>query len=342
MLKNTLKFLWAPRSTPPFSQGWKFESANRDLEGFFDIKTYYACAFREPCGGPTDVGPEGNNPERPSRLTTGVGAVFGLKYNPRGSDPTPLNNNLHWIQVVRSNRTFLPFVDNSDKFNNPYYDTSTNSPWLAGSDFFIDRPYFFSPASPGIRNFFTADLYLVEELGRIGSQKRVKIYNGIRWGWKNVPGEIRDQNPCLSKSSNSGNCPPSPPPPPPSCNGGSGGGGCIYQVEDDNNLSSSNSNDTNWTEDQDISDFNIDDTNWTEDQDTSDFNIDDTNWTEEQFLSNFNIDGTSWNGDQEVLPSDEYDNPESPTSVPESTSALVLFALGAWGIVKALKIRFNK
>lgn len=32
----------------------------------------------------------------------------------------------------------------------------------------------------------------------------------------------------------------------------------------------------------------------------------------------------------------------SPQSTPESTSALGLFALGAWGIIKAMKIRFEK
>ncbi|TAE59767.1 MAG: hypothetical protein EAZ87_08355 [Nostocales cyanobacterium] len=338
IFKNTLKFLWAPRSTPPFGQGWKFESANTDLEGFFDIKTYYACAFAEPCGGPTDVGPEGSNPERPNPLTKGVGAVFSLQYNPRGSDPIPLNNNLHWIQVVRSNRTFLPFVDNSGKFDNPYYDSSTNSPWLAGSDFLIDRPYFFSPASPGIRNFFTADLYLVEYLGLIGGQKRVRIYNGIRWGWKNIPGEIRDQNPCLTKSNNSGICPP---PSPPSCNGSSGGGGCIYRVEDENQLSYFNDSEVNLAEYEEMLDFNTDDTYWAEDQEVSYFDmedIDDTNWTESQFLKYFNIDVTNWIWDEDILPLYEYNNSESPTSVPESTSTLGLLLLSVFVFIKSLTI----
>ena len=36
------------------------------------------------------------------------------------------------------------------------------------------------------------------------------------------------------------------------------------------------------------------------------------------------------------------DDSESPISVPEPTSALGLLAIGAWGVIKALKIRFDR
>lgn len=37
-----------------------------------------------------------------------------------------------------------------------------------------------------------------------------------------------------------------------------------------------------------------------------------------------------------------FSQESSPQSVPESTSALGLLALGAWGIIKAMKIRLEK
>ncbi|MBO1346420.1 MAG: hypothetical protein EBE86_002980 [Hormoscilla sp. GUM202] len=172
----TVNLLWAPRANLTGGRGWIFQRANRDLEGSFEITTYYACGFREPCGGQTGVGPDIDF------LTTGVGAVFGLKYHPVGSDPTPENNNLHWIQVVSSNRTRLSFVDNGKNFEDPYYDTGVS---VAGKDFFSDRPYFFSRSSPVTSNFFTADLYLVEEVASPkASVRQVIVYNGIQWGWR--------------------------------------------------------------------------------------------------------------------------------------------------------------
>lgn len=44
-----------------------------------------------------------------------------------------------------------------------------------------------------------------------------------------------------------------------------------------------------------------------------------------------------WQGENE-----DYDSLESPVSIPESRSALGLLALGAWGIMKAMKIRLEK
>ena len=208
----TLNFLWTPRATPPFlRRGWIFRRADRDLEGSFEIATYSACAFREPCGGETGVGPSYENE------TSGVGAVFGLKYHPSGSDPTPENSDLHWIQVVSSNRRFLPFVDNSPRFrfDNPYYDTDTR---FAGEDFFTDRPYFFAPNSPTTPNFFIADLYLVEEITRPGSRiRQVVVHNGIRWGWRNIETDPGCEG---GGSSGGGGCQPPP------CIGGTGGGSC--------------------------------------------------------------------------------------------------------------------
>jgi hypothetical protein len=56
----------------------------------------------------------------------------------------------------------------------------------------------------------------------------------------------------------------------------------------------------------------------------------------------FDTDNTNFLEDESTLLLDNYDDSKSSTSIPESTSALGLLALGAWGIVKALKIRFNK
>ncbi|MEH1767438.1 PEP-CTERM sorting domain-containing protein [Nostoc sp.] len=51
-----------------------------------------------------------------------------------------------------------------------------------------------------------------------------------------------------------------------------------------------------------------------------------------------------WASDEEPIldENQEEDNSESPVSVPESTSALGLLALGVWGIMKAMKIRLEK
>ncbi|MEH1794096.1 PEP-CTERM sorting domain-containing protein [Nostoc sp.] len=51
-----------------------------------------------------------------------------------------------------------------------------------------------------------------------------------------------------------------------------------------------------------------------------------------------------WTSDEEPIldENQEEDNSESAVSVPESTSALGLLALGAWGIMKAMKIRLEK
>ncbi len=78
---NTLNFLWAPRATPPIGQGWSFQPAQQDLEGNFEIVSYFACAYGEPCGGDTGVG-QNINPS-----TLGVGSLFSLRYNPAGADP---------------------------------------------------------------------------------------------------------------------------------------------------------------------------------------------------------------------------------------------------------------
>jgi len=62
-----------------------------------------------------------------------------------------------------------------------------------------DRPLYFSFCRIGARgnHYFNAQLYLVEEITPPESKKReVKIYNGIRWGWKNQVSEKKqDQDP---------------------------------------------------------------------------------------------------------------------------------------------------
>jgi len=67
--------------------------------------------------------------------------------------------------------------------------------------------------------------------------------------------------------------------------------------------------------------------------DTNDANENDPQYQYLSFL-NFNDISSSDEG--------EYNDSESPVSTPESTSALGLLALGAWGIIKAMKIRLEK
>ncbi len=75
----------------------------------------------------------------------------------------------------------LPFVDNGVNFDIPYYDQGDR---FANEEYVIDAPYFGGKQTQD--NFFSADLYLVQEITPPGSEQRtVQVYNGLRWGWKN-------------------------------------------------------------------------------------------------------------------------------------------------------------
>ncbi|WP_237396529.1 hypothetical protein [Okeania sp. KiyG1] len=177
---------------------WNFSSATSDLSGSFDIEHYFACAPQTNCGA-------GGFPA----IQGGVGAFFRLNYQPKDNDPT--GNQVHWIQRVRSNYNpiedgvFTDIIDiPTGMTQNPYYDTY----YAAGTDYFLDRPY-----NPNVEenHYFFAELYLVEEI----APQTVKIYNGIRWGWKNqVSGKKQNPNPA---------CPPGSQ----HSLGGSGGGGVL-------------------------------------------------------------------------------------------------------------------
>lgn len=89
---------------------------------------------------------------------------------------------------------------------------------------------------------------------------------------------------------------------------------------------------------QAISYLNDDPANLTEEQGLSSFDMNDEDWIEVQDPSFLELEKFDWTSEEEPL----IDDSESPTSVPEPTSALGLFAIGAWGIIKALKIRFDR
>jgi hypothetical protein len=195
--------LWAAISQRGFF-GWDFQPVQQDLMGSFEIVNYLACGSQVFCGS-----------ENPNTLPKvgGVGATFYLKYRPAPTDPQPGQSKLHWIQMGQANYggglpgllPNAPFIDNLSDRTDPYYDTVGES----GEDFFQDRPYNSAPDAAETDNYFDAELYLVEETTPPVSQTRtVKVYNGIRWGWKNTVTYF----------------PPSLPPLP--CNGDSGGGGC--------------------------------------------------------------------------------------------------------------------
>lgn len=154
---------------------WDFQETG-NLQGSFDIQEYYACAPDYPvpifgmCGG-----------FRKSR----IGAHFQLNYSPRPFSSDPQGDNVHWIQRVIASH--FPGIDPSPLpidiidipilQQDPYYDTVGD----AGPTFFIDTPV--NP-NPHLEHYFYAETYLVEEI----APRKVKIYNGVRWGWEN---EIR-------------------------------------------------------------------------------------------------------------------------------------------------------
>jgi hypothetical protein len=177
--------LWSFQSEQGRS-GWSFNAAAEDLKGSFEVITYQACGLEDGCGGAsTPI----SNINRPNR---GVGSLFHLKYHPGKGDPQPGEGKLHWIQMVQANYGSnvpgasrihgVPFIDNFNRKQNPYYDRPNSR--FAGEDFFMDQPY---NDVASRNNYFKAQLYLVQETTPPKSKKRtITIYNGIKWGWKNT------------------------------------------------------------------------------------------------------------------------------------------------------------
>jgi hypothetical protein len=318
--------------------GWNFIPSNKNLYGNFEISTYYACGAQTNCGK--------EKLDKKWNIRGGVGAYIDIKYNPKKTDPKPGKGKIHWIQRVVNNHSMydenqissgaglhgrrhdgidIPIYQNV----NPYYDTVAS----ANENSLQDRPY--RPDADKPHSWF-ADLYLVEEI----APKTVKIYNGVRWGWINRVYRRQSPLPILIPKPKP-NEPiliprpipipiPIPIPVPIVCNPGSGGGGCSRTT--DGIFDEENTN-------QEISYFNFDETNSTEEQEQPSFDINDPDWIEEQDPSVFEIENMKWISEEDAWHGENDEDEDSPVSVPESTSALGLFALGAWGIVKALKIR---
>jgi hypothetical protein len=320
-------------------KGYIFESVDTPLGGSFDFEQYFACVPYQICVLPYNV---------PSSNDFRVGGHARVSYHPEGNDPQTSNKSF-WIQRVRSNHSLNPnrhgrnedVVDQGMGSLLPYYSSTYNT--------FLDTSY----REDATENHdWVAELYLAELqnpdplFGRISAEPyKVKIFSGIQWGWKNR--FIRDRNPLPVPIPRPIPLPiPEPlpvpvphpiPVPPIVCNPSSGGGGCgrnFFNENSDQELLLFNSDaadDANISsnevlEDEEWSYFDRDDTSWIGNEEVSFIGSDLPFWTEDEDLASFYNDGDS----------------KSSTSVPESTSTLGLLALGAWGIVKALKIRKNK
>ena len=156
---------------------FQFEFAQNDLNGSFDFETYYACGYYDRCGQ-----------ERfdNDAFTDGVGASITLKYNPLGSDPTVSSDSrLFWIQRVRTNHAIYPgdehginenrLDDVRENSTDPYYSS------IRSSYTFADTPYRTDWEND---HTWDAELYLAEQRAEDGI-KKVTIYNGVTWGWRN-------------------------------------------------------------------------------------------------------------------------------------------------------------
>ncbi len=190
IFKNALS-LWSSFKSEQGRSGWSFNAAAEDLKGSFEVITYQACSPKDECGGASTHYSDINESYR------AVGSLFHLKYHPGKGDPQPGEGKLHWIQMVQANYGSnvagaslihgVPFIDNFNRKENPYYDRPNSR--FAGEDFLMDQPYnpSLKRASASRNNYFKAQLYLVQETTPPKSKKRtITIYNGIKWGWKNT------------------------------------------------------------------------------------------------------------------------------------------------------------
>ncbi|MUG97976.1 hypothetical protein F7734_38980 [Scytonema sp. UIC 10036] len=179
--------LW--KELKPFrDQGWRF-SLGSNLQGNFNITKYYACGIQthqNRCGA--DLGEPISVPER------AVGAAIRVDYNPAGSDPRPETKRLDWIQLVVTNFAAADgsvgnresFIDNGGITDNPFYNRNIFGEGYRG---FVDNPHRTPETRQLDKSFYwSAELFLTEQTATRTVRGRevgdVKIYNGVRWGWK--------------------------------------------------------------------------------------------------------------------------------------------------------------
>ena len=200
-----------------------------NLKGEFNIQTYY------PCGPSTGCGSEAAQYASPifrsiplGGRKDGIGASISVDYERTPDKDEPNVNNVAWIQRAKVNTGGQEITVNSLGLTGKYFDVIDslgNSPFYPGAFYlgrgnpqtgqpsysFFDFPYNPTPnplPSYVYNNDWSFELYLAELVisNRANVAPKVKIYNGISWGW-------------TSKFT------PTPTPKP--CSGASGGGGCV-------------------------------------------------------------------------------------------------------------------
>ncbi|MEG4168734.1 hypothetical protein QUA16_10725, partial [Microcoleus sp. S13_C3] len=174
------------------TQIWNFTKADKDLRGNVEVLNYYACTFKIPCKYPNL--PNVTTPNPP--VSTGVGAGIELNYRRGRGDTT---RDLRWIQWVNTNHPahvkqhdnkVSKYLDNVGRENTPFYPGSTER--------LADRSYREDPLN---EHYWIAEAYLadIETFTRKDkneltiTETNVRIYNGIRWGWKNKVTRRRKQ-----------------------------------------------------------------------------------------------------------------------------------------------------
>ncbi|XZO04268.1 MAG: hypothetical protein ACM65L_11365 [Microcoleus sp.] len=174
------------------TQIWNFTKADKDLRGNVEVLNYYACTFNIPCKYPNL--PNVTTPNPP--VSTGVGAGIELNYRRGRGDTT---RDLRWIQWVNTNHPahvkqhdnkVSKYLDNVGRENTPFYPGSTER--------LADRSYREDPLN---EHYWIAEAYLadIETFSRKDknqltiTETNVRIYNGIRWGWKNKVTRRRKQ-----------------------------------------------------------------------------------------------------------------------------------------------------
>jgi hypothetical protein len=197
------------------STPWTFETSTKSLEGELEILKYKPFVNRgADIKGliPSIPGP-GDEPVI-FGLTGTVGGYLRAKFLPLGNDPKPLiynnpqANTFHWIQFVSSNHAAIivgngvPTATYGAKETNkvdvttqqmnpsnatsvfntpdgrlftPFYDTVYNKNIPDGE--FVDYSYRTTDITEP--HDWTAQLYLAEEY----QPNKVRIYDGIEWGW---------------------------------------------------------------------------------------------------------------------------------------------------------------
>jgi hypothetical protein len=153
---------------------WTF-TLGPELNGDFTILNYVACEPKTKCQ--SNLG---------EALMGGVGAYIDIKYNPMAGpkpgtdDDDPLyTDSIHWIQIYDASdltpRMAIDVVPTNT--TNPYYDDGATARMSEG--LFADRPY----RKPVVELTDAFTLFLVQQT----APRQVKIYSGVKWGFKNVP-----------------------------------------------------------------------------------------------------------------------------------------------------------